>query len=87
MDGNEKIKILENWPSQLLDLNPIEHLWSELERHIKKCPKPAKNEKELERALHEEWNQIPRNIYMNLIESMPRRMETVIPNNGWPTKC
>ena len=49
-------------------------------------PNKFKNNDELETALWEEWNQIPRNIYMNLIESMPRRIEAVISNNGWPTR-
>ncbi|CAB4399837.1 unnamed protein product [Rhizophagus irregularis] len=77
----KKIKILENWPSQSPDLNPIEHLWSELERRIRKRPNPAKNSKEFERAL----NQIPNNILISLIESMPHRIEACIKNNGWPT--
>ncbi|GBC41177.2 IS630 family transposase [Rhizophagus irregularis DAOM 181602=DAOM 197198] len=81
----KKIKILENWPSQSPDLNPIKHLWSELERRIRKRPNPEKNLKEFERALHEEWNQIPNNILISLIESMPHRIEVCIKNNGWPT--
>lgn len=52
------------------------------EKGIRKRPKPAKNVKELERALHEEWNQIPNNTLLNLIESMPRRIEACIKNNG-----
>ena len=82
----KKIKILENWPSQSPDLNPIEHLWSELERRIRNRPKPATNIKELEHALHEEWNKIPKDTLMNLINSMPRKIEVYIKNNGWPTK-
>ena len=68
------------------DLNPIEHLWNQLEIHIRKRPNKFKNNDELETALREEWNQIPRSIYMNLIESMPKRIEAVISNNEWPTR-
>lgn len=87
-----KAKIIKNWietewPSQSPDLNPIEHLWNQLEIRIQKRPNKFKNNVELETTLHEEWNQIPRNIYMNLIESMPRRKEAVISNNGRPMKC
>ena len=63
-----KVKILKNWPSQSPDLNPIEHLWNQLEIRIRKRPNKFKNNVELETTLHKEWNQIPRNIYMNLIE-------------------
>jgi len=83
---SKKITILKDWPSQSPDLNPIEHLWSELERRIRSRPILAKNARELEVALQEEWNQLPQNILLNLIESMPRRIEACITNNGWPTK-
>ena len=78
--------MLANWPSQSPDLNPIEHLWSELDRHIRNRSPLAKNLKELETALQEEWQKISNTVLMNLIESMPRRIEACIANNGWPTK-
>jgi len=81
-----KIKVLKDWPSQSPDLNPIEHLWSELERRIRSRPQTITKVAELETALQEEWGKISRSQVMALIESMPRRIEAVIANNGWPTK-
>jgi transposase len=82
----KKIKILPDWPSQSPDLNPIEHLWHELERRLRKRSVHPKNFYELEEALQEEWKRIPSETYINLIESMPRRIEACIKNQGWPTK-
>ena len=81
-----KIKVLPDWPSQSPDLNPIEHLWSELERRIRSKPQAITNIAELETALQEEWGKISQSQVMALIESMPRRIEAVISSNGWPTK-
>jgi hypothetical protein len=77
------IRTLPNWLSQSPDLNPIEHLWSELERRIRKRSIMAKNIRELETALQEEWSQITDDVLMNLIKSMPR---ACIASKGWPTK-
>jgi hypothetical protein len=82
-----KIKVLPDWPSQSPDLNPIEHLWSELKRRIRSRPQAITKVAELETALQEEWGKISQSQVTALIESMPRRIEAVITNNGWPTKC
>jgi len=81
-----KVKILKEWPSQSPDLNPIEHLWSELERRLKNRKNHPKNASELEIALKEEWQQIPYEKLHTLIESMPKRIEACISNEGWPTE-
>ena len=84
--STNEINVLSNWPSQSPDLNPIEHLWSELERRIRRHSKNVTSINELESALQEEWSKITSDVLMKLIESMPRRIEAVIENNGWPTK-
>jgi hypothetical protein len=53
---------------------------------IQRYPEHPKNKDELELFLREEWQQIPRVKYLNLIDSMPRRIEDRIANNGWPTR-
>jgi transposase len=81
-----RIKILEDWPSQSPDLNPIEHLWHELETRLRKRTIHPKKVSELEEALKEEWSKIPYERLGKLIESMPKRIEACISSNGWPTK-
>ena len=55
---------------------------------IRSRPQAITNVAELETALQEEWGKIPQSQATTtaLIESMPRRIDAVIANNGWPTK-
>src|SRR5207253_987040 len=59
-----------------LRYNPIEHLWSELERRM------TKNIRKLETVLQD---QITKNVLINSIKNMPRACTRIV-SKGWPTK-
>ena len=73
------------WPAQSPDLNPIEHLWDELERRVHRRDILSKNETELFNFLVEEWEKIPLNVLEKLVDSMPLRLQAVCDGNGYPT--
>ena len=73
-----------NTPPQSPDLNPIEHIWSEVERRLRR--RRYKNREELKTALVEIWGTIGEEVTSNLIDSMKRRLEAVIAAKGGPTK-
>jgi hypothetical protein len=72
------------WPSQSPDLNPIEHLWEEVERRIR-CQN-LRNKNELMEKIQDVWNEIPQSTLDKLIDSMPRRYAALIKSKGGPTK-
>lgn len=82
---NSEITLM-TWPGQSPDLNPIEHLWDELERRIRKREPPPKNERELVVFLQDEWEKIPNIIFQNLILSMNNRIKAVLKAKGYATK-
>uniref|UniRef100_A0A3Q3J269 T-box domain-containing protein n=1 Tax=Monopterus albus TaxID=43700 RepID=A0A3Q3J269_MONAL len=67
-----------DWPAQSPDINPIEHLWDELERRLRFRPSRPTSVSDLTNALLEEWSKIPMNTLLNLVDSFPRRVEAVI---------
>jgi transposase len=46
------------WPSMSPDLDPIEHIWDILGRRIQAGEPPVQNIRQLEEALHREWQQL-----------------------------
>ncbi|GFX04678.1 transposable element Tc1 transposase [Trichonephila clavipes] len=74
-----------DWPSQSPDLNPLEHLWDELERRFGSQPKRPSSLQALTSAVMDAWKAIPMVIYQKLVESLSKRVQAVIHAKGGPT--
>jgi hypothetical protein len=68
------------------DLNPIEHIWDILGRRIQTREPPVQNVRQLEAALHREWQQLSQQNIRRLTGGMRRRVEAVIQGRGGYTR-
>ena len=66
------------WPALSLDLNPIEHIWDMLGRRILAREPPVQSIRQLEAAMHREWQQLSQQDILRLTGGMRRRVEAVI---------
>ena len=80
---NKNVKALE-WPSQSIDLNPIENLWKDLKIAVHRHS--PSNSTELEQICKEEWEKIPKFRCAKLIQTYPRRLEALVAAKGASTK-
>ena len=70
------------WPVMILDLNPIEHIWDMLSRRMHVREPPVQNFRQLEAALHREWQQLSQQDIRRLTGGMRPRVEAVIQARG-----
>ena len=73
-----------NWPSQSLDLNPIENLWHTLKVKVHK--RNPQNIKQLEELGKEEWGKVTLDQCGKFVVNYRRRLEAVKQNRGYATK-
>jgi transposase len=69
-----------DWPSNSPDLNPIENVWELLKSKVAKVKITTKEE--FIKCIENKWNEISQETINNIIDSMSRRIEEVINNNG-----
>jgi transposase len=82
---NSKVAVLP-WPSKSPDLNPIEHLWDDLDRRVRQRQPQPQSLQQLVNALQDEWNNIPQQAIRTLISSMGWRCQAVIDSRGGHTR-
>ena len=71
------------WPAQSADLNPIKHLWDELEHRLRASANRSTLVPDLTDELVGEWKQVPASMFQHLVESLPpRRVKAVIAAKG-----
>ncbi|GBN77017.1 hypothetical protein AVEN_57523-1 [Araneus ventricosus] len=73
-------------PPKSPDLNPIEHIWRELEVRVRKHD--IKTKSELKTVMMEEWVDIDAEITKKkkLVKSIPKHLKAVVDAKGYPTK-
>ena len=67
-------------------MNPIEHMWSEVERRLRSIKEPIKNKNELWERIQNTWNSIEIDVCQKLIHTMPERISDVIKQKGGYTR-
>ncbi|GFY11498.1 transposable element Tcb1 transposase [Trichonephila clavipes] len=73
---------LLHWPARSPDLSPIENMWSLVAQRLTQITPPAATPDQLWQRVEVSWSALPQEHILSLFESMPRRVETVISNNG-----
>ena len=78
------IKILEGWPGNSPDLNPIENVWGLMKKEISR--ENPTNLDEIKKICLRVWKRLTPEYLTSLFASMPRRMQLCIEANGGSTK-
>jgi len=85
LEHDDEFTVLK-WPPQSPDLNPIEHLWDEVERDLGALYVHPTNLHQLQDAIQSIWANISKEWFQHLVESMPCRIMAVLKVKGGHTQ-
>jgi hypothetical protein len=74
------IQVLQNWPSNSPDLNPIENVWGIIKPQVYR--QQYTSLAELKAAVLRAWAELPQSTLRNLMLSMPKRLSKVLRQRG-----
>ena len=74
------VRVVERWPGNSPDLNPIENLWGWMKRKI--YERDVHTVEQLKRAIQQVWDEVPDHILSKLMCSMAKRLQRVVDMQG-----
>ncbi|CAB4429059.1 unnamed protein product [Rhizophagus irregularis] len=83
--GDNNIQLL-SWPPQSPDLNPIEHLWNDVDRRLRQLDVEIRGKDALWEHVSKIWNETLLETCTKLINTMPERINDVLKAKGGYTR-
>lgn len=83
-EHRKQVELLQNWPPNSPDLNPIENIWAWVQREVYKMGCTSFDA--FKAAVISRLESIPKAMLSNYIKSMPARLAEVIKNKGGKTR-
>jgi hypothetical protein len=78
--AEQRVQLVQHWPGNSPDLNPIENLWSWVSRRMQ--ARPITTQAQLRTELKAAWRAIPKALLKALASSMKQRLALVKANKG-----
>jgi transposase len=67
-------------------MNPIEYVWDQLGKHVRRRANPSITTEQIAQALVEEWDNFPQDALRSLIRSLPWRYAALVQVRGGHTR-
>lgn len=73
-------RVVDSWPGNSPDLNPIENLWGWMKRKL--YQREVQSVDQLKEAIQQVWDEVPDYMLSKLMCSMPKRLQRVVDKQG-----